>query len=403
MPTFEKAHAFTNHWTSDDAKLPRDDREFQREYLGEWKDHADAMAYAATAKRPVTTKHRCALCDEVIACDMKLVESYVTATEAHHAVCSKRPIEVGDHVRWEYPARGTWAEGDVTAWMPKHHAEGAVYDCVTIRVAAHCGSWPNCGDDPVVTGREHRFGCEARDGIVVRRIPRPAAAQATIRTAFGDIKITADPTLKPGEMRVERPKVGDRIPLETGARRVFPRGADRSKPCPTCTRPLGEHFGVACSMPRMEGYQTGPVCAPVCQCGAHAVPKYRPVVVDKAAMERAMKDEKLMQRVQEEAEKRIQWLVTGGTKVHTLESPAPALVDGLDREVCLARWMENRLAVETRCAPPNAMTRMQRDVGREMWLQRFGVARSVELRGMVDADRAAERNRVTYCEVDCDD
>lgn len=88
--------------------------------------------------------------------------------------------------------------------------------------------------------------------------------------------------------------------------------------------------------------------------------------------------------------------------------PRSALIDGLDREVCLARWMENRLAVEGRHhaspgTPPNTMTRMQRDVGRALWLERYGAQRGAELRAKVAADREAERCRVTYCEVDCDD
>lgn len=98
-----------------------------------------------------------------------------------------------------------------------------------------------------------------------------------------------------------------------------------------------------------------PTCAPSCQCGAHVA------------------------------------------------APPGALIDGIDREACLARWMENRLAVEGGAAPANAMTRMQIDVGRALWLERYGAQRAAELRAKVEAGREAERNRVTYSELDAED
>lgn len=86
--------------------------------------------------------------------------------------------------------------------------------------------------------------------------------------------------------------------------------------------------------------------------------------------------------------------VARGIVVRAAPAPAPTLVDGLDREVCLARWMENRLAIESGAPPPNALTPEQVATGRAMWLQRFGAQRSDALRAKVTADREAERCRV---------
>ena len=58
------------------------------------------------------------------------------------------------------------------------------------------------------------------------------------------------------------------------------------------------------------------------------------------------------------------------------------------------RRISRSLAVEGGAAPPNVLTRMQVDVGRELWLQWFGAKRSAELRERVAADREAERCRV---------
>lgn len=248
----------------------------------------------------------CALCRDPIALD----PGVYTAAQIdqriadHKAVCWKRPIAVGDYVRWESgltPAR--WVEGELMD-IPSPDKYG-------IRVADKSDWEPKWPDER----GWHMFN--TKRGAIIRRIPRPEAAHTT----------------------------------PTAERRVFPRGADRSRPCGTCARYWGDHYGVACEQPYMAGYESGPVCAPGCPCGAHAT----------------------------------------------------ALVDGLDREACLARWMENRLFSEGVTAPPNAMTRMQRDVGRALWLERYGAARSAELRAKVAADRRAERNRVTYSELDAED
>lgn len=242
----------------------------------------------------------CALCATLIDLSHCTPDTYETTMEAHHAVCSKRPIEVGDYVRWESgQTPGRWVEGELMD-IPNPDKYG-------IRIADKSDWEPMWPDER----GWHKFN--TKRGATIRRIPRPEA-QAPVR-------------------------------------RVFPIGADRTKPCATCSRSWGDHFGVACDLPRMEDYESGPVCAPGCPCGAHA----------------------------------------------------PALVDGVDREVCLARWMENRLFSEGGSPPPNAMTRMQRDVGRAMWLERYGIARSAELRAKVAAGREAERCRVTYSELDAED
>lgn len=83
--------------------------------------------------------------------------------------------KVGDYVRWEFPRRDRFAEGEVTAVDGKRF---------TIRITA-CTSEPwglSCPDP--APGREHTFHV-ARDAwnneaTSIRRIPRRAEAQATV-------------------------------------------------------------------------------------------------------------------------------------------------------------------------------------------------------------------------------
>lgn len=371
----------------------------------------------------MTTATKCALCSEELFDDRDgtpTPEDVEDVARDHHAVCPKRPIEVGDYVSWEVGCQDRdFIHGEV---------ERVTDGLARVRITAASQNQASVFGPHCVSHIAQPIG-------TLRRIPRPAEAQAIgvddyvewrpdgspsraagrvlaksqttaivwIRevsktwTAFEACPIVGDTRSVPlsdlrrvpyPEANVQRVDSGARAAMKAASRiaavvdaarqghikgevqatdrRVFPRGADRTKPCPTCTRPWGEHFGVACESPRMEGYEIGPVCTPECQCGAHAVPS-----------------------------KPAQWIATSGTKVHTLEwSPAPALVDGIDREVCLARWMENRMAVEGGAAAPNVMTRMQRDVARSLWMQRFGAKRSAELRELVAADREAERCRV---------
>ena len=251
--------------------------------------------------------HLCALCRETIALD----PGVYTAAQIdqriadHHAICPKRPIHVGDYVRWEYGPAGHFA-------MPTNWVEGEVMraDRYVADIRAD-----RCGMGHRV-GKVNEFGISAECGSTIRRIPRPAEAQAAVP--------------------------------------VFPAGADRSQPCPTCSKGWGEHYGIACSYfdrRRPCGACGDPLGDHLKTAGCHGP---APVIA---------------------------------------VPPATALVDGIDREQCLARWMENRLAVEGG-APPHAMTRMQRDVGRALWLERFGAERAAELRAKIAAGREAERNRV---------
>jgi hypothetical protein len=146
-------------------KLP-EDHAFEREYLGEWKDdRADAMAYAATA----TALHKCALCGIAIAGGRVTADEFDCLTAAHHAVCPKRPIAVGDYVRWEYGPTGpfekpeNWAEGEVVRINPYH---------VDIRVE-RCGLSKRAG---TVTTFGHGVGI----GSTIRRIPRPGASEQPV-------------------------------------------------------------------------------------------------------------------------------------------------------------------------------------------------------------------------------
>lgn len=253
------------------VRLPeREQGAWMREYLGEWEKPPITGAYAIS--KFASVKQSCALCSEPVDISHCTPDTYPATMAAHHAVCPKRPIAVGDYVRWDGQMDDgsnckRWAEGEVV---------GFKLDKTQVRIARSSDKW--FAAEPYFTGP------------VLRRISRPAAAQATVLMVS-----TCDVCCIPGAT------------AETGR----------------------------CN----HGYL------------------YRSVVREPAP-------------------------------------PAPALVDGLTREQCLERWMENRLAVEGGARPPNKMNRMQRDVGRTMWLAGPGAKRSAELRDLVAADREAERNRV---------
>lgn len=314
-------------------KLPAAD--FQREYLGEWVDHADAMAYATTAR----VHQKCALCSIVLDLGPKstYAQTYDATMAAHHAVCPKRPIEVDEMVRI------------VRTTTPRLH--GTVGKVVTVDRAKNS----HMPYRVKVEGDNFPWWC-----YEVERIRRPAAVQG----------------FSPGERVVWRPTPGSPwASLAIDGEVVSVRGDDRRV---WTMRVLAVAGGVPNNLPPPIGsvldltaapgrVERVPTCGPGCQCGAH-----------------------------ETAETRIEQTVHPATKEagRYSEPPAPALVDGLTREQCSTRWLENRLAVEGGAAPPNVMTRMQRDVGRAMWLAGPGAKRSAELRDRVSADREAERNRV---------
>lgn len=291
----------------------------------------------------MTTATKCALCNE----PLNMIDDddlYEFAAKRHHAVCPKRPIEVGDYVRWESGLTpGRWVEGELMD-IPSPVKYG-------IRVADKSDWQPMYPDER----GWHLFNTER--GAIIRRIPRPAEAQA-IRV--GDL-VRWRPT--PGSpwdgMTIDGIAESVAESVEGTRRLTVLRVTAVCRGTSLGDRgfALGSLVDVTMAPGRVEVLNApnpdpiparpGPVCAAGCQCGAHAPP-----------------------------------------------ASAPALVDGIDREACLTRWMENRLAVEGGALPPNAMTRMQRDVGRAMWLQRYGAARSAELRGKVAAGREADRCRV---------
>lgn len=166
-------------------KLP--DHDFAREYLGEWRDHADAMAYATTATRPAMVHQKCALCSTVLDLgpESTFAQTYEATMAAHHAVCPKRPIEVEDRVR--------------------------VVRTTTNRLHGALGVVVEVDDrDTDMPYRVKIDGDSYEDGwwcYEVERIPHPAAARAI---------------------------------------QVFPANADRSMPCPTCRESWGAHYGIAC-------------------------------------------------------------------------------------------------------------------------------------------------------------
>lgn len=119
--------------------------QWSREYLGPWKE---------------TALHKCALCGVAVAggdVGAHLVESLLAA---HHAVCEKRPLEVGDYVEWK--AVSTHVCGEVVGISKD--------DEISIRVDfdrhhPSSSSWQ---------GEVHDL---SRRQCGLRRIPRPGAGE----------------------------------------------------------------------------------------------------------------------------------------------------------------------------------------------------------------------------------
>lgn len=283
-----------------------------------------------------TTAHCCALCSEAIDCDMSLVESYVTACAAHHAVCPKRPIEPPDHVLWAYPARNVWAKGELREVLGRH-ANGSL-SCVNIMVTECSDGFVDVEHRPR-PGEAHTFGLPDNE-FTIRRIPRPAEAQATVRRG----KCCAHP--------VER--------------HHYSGCAD----CACCLqwsehpdRDLDDSDSAQIARMHSTGSPTPPAtpttCAPGCQCDAHEIAAQRPKEGDRIP----------------------------------LEPSAHVLVDGLTRAQCLAAYT----CAQNEELPGGAefLTDAQRAAGQEAW--------SAALRAKVAAGREADAARepsVRYCEVD---
>lgn len=110
--------------------------------------------------------HRCEHCGD----DLSQYLPYLSIERidaAHRIPCPKRPIEIGDYVRYTSPISAkVWADGEVVG--PAKTAQHAGWLCV--RVTSACEQM----FDKI--GLNWDFGPEA-----LRRIPRPAEAQATAR------------------------------------------------------------------------------------------------------------------------------------------------------------------------------------------------------------------------------
>lgn len=116
--------------------------------------------------------HRCAHCDfpvlngneSPIAADMKIA--------AHHAVCPKRPVEVGDWVRWEFHRFGAWCEGELES--VSDHLFWVRYG-VRVSVCSDEKPWTNF--PKLKRGAVTYYGVGPGDpDSSIRRIPRPGEA-----------------------------------------------------------------------------------------------------------------------------------------------------------------------------------------------------------------------------------
>jgi hypothetical protein len=280
--------------------------------------------------------HRCALCNLVLCHDDSSVNAAIVV---HRPVCERRPVEVGDYVRWEY--QGNWLEGELLKHETIRHGTYATIQTDATRTSLHMS---DPGPHPQVVG--------THGTAMLRRIPRPGA----------------------GEQAKRNPKVGDRVRIA----RCWKR----------------EAVGVVGTLTRIDGntmselpYQLR-LDQPIgtygewIWCEAIALVESRGGQHDPAPTTRSLAQQDATRiRVRDEV-------------VSLPYNEHPALVGGITRQLCCVRWCENRLAVEGGESPPNVMTPAQVAAGRAMWLAGPGAMRSAELRAKVVARAAAEANPV---------
>lgn len=275
--------------------------------------------------------HRCALCNEAI--DPRPDHLLDQRIAAHHAVCPARPVAVGDYVRWERRRNPEmWIEGELVAIGPQRKS-------VYIDAKTDCGRWP-----VPLRGRTRCDGPHYQDSTTIRRIPRPAEAQA----------IAVDDYVEWRPDGYQSRAIGMVLAKSQTAAVIWIREVSKTWTAYEA-RPIEGHTrSVPLSDLRRlpQPPATPATCAPGCHCDAHAPP------------------------------------------------PAPALVDGITPAECSARWDAGRAAVEDSTSPALPMTPAQIACAKERYHAYESVGWSRLLDAKVAASREAERNRVTYCEVE---
>lgn len=332
---------------------------------------------------------KCALCSTVLDLgpESTFAQTYEATMSAHHAVCPKRPIWVEDRVRVVrtttdrlHGALGVVVEIDHhNTEMPyRVRIDGDSYEdgwwCYEVeRIAAS-------HDRPIAVGDDVEWSRVGRDLRIIGRLVEMAGDRSHIH-----IEVREQHGKWPYEMVGNRQRCDGPLHKTVALRRI-PRPAEAQTMVYDCT---------ACG--RTDA-TTADVCVR-CHGSSWTAPRPAKTVVEQAQARAAAQRPTGgvgLRRDPSHVEDAI-------IKERYAEPPAPALVDGLPIEVCAARWWENRFAVEGGAAPPNVLTPAQLTAGRAAWLAGPGAYRSAALRAKVAASAEAERNRVTYCELDpCD-
>lgn len=310
--------------------LEREPGAWYREYLGEWCD------------APRIHAARCEPCGLAFTGATASEANYHAA--AHHTVCPKRPIEVGDLVEWDNKYNERWHAAD-PRWF-RGVVDGTYHGGCSVRIESGSEHYSAGGRVPY---------CNVEN---IRRIPRPAEAQAAVPTCCGQTMRTTGMGATPA------------LPayLCATCERYEQGGIRTAGPYWRRDPAGGSQWAVASERAQYEHGRRNeqpPPCAPGCQCGAHAT----------AATRIERRDEVIKERY--------------------TEPPAPALVDGLTRAQCLERFHKAQREHLHRTYASLWLTPEQLTAAREEW--------SAALRARIDASRKAERSRVTYCEVDADD
>ena len=229
-----------------DVKLT--DKEWHREYLGQWVDPTPGpFAKLTKATKPTGASFtygvdhgsepsvgvvvgKCASCDVMFQGETD--DSVLTLLSQHREVCPKRPLEVGDYVRWD----GQMPDGSAPTDEPEPRwIEGDILEfdrnATRVRVMAR--------SDEQFAESVYLFG------NVLRRIPRPVAEVKAIHERsdgnlyYGDMKVTDGPFVSRPETPSQATVTYDGLTAEQCLERFQLQQRDEPDPDDSwgCSRP----------------------------------------------------------------------------------------------------------------------------------------------------------------------
>jgi hypothetical protein len=317
------------------------------------------------------TLHKCALCGVAVAGGQHSLRLIDRLLADHRAVCEKRPVEIGDYVRWENKQAGRWAEGGVVQ---------IAGDLFWISVDRCTAGWT-----PLAAREDGARPFGVRYAADVRHIPHPGSGDVPRGT------VTTHCQHVGGDGKQCTATTTERVPLHWDCPTHARPGAGGQRSAFAGTRPGATTVGTAQAIQREIGVQrfggqhdpAPPRCAE--QCESCCIPGAT------AATGLCMHGKAYRTAVRETAPSRC---ACGENCTPPALPPADVLVDGLTVAECDSRWSDNRYRLEAGLPQRYALTPAQVAAGRAAWQARNHPIVSALVRDRVAAGLEAERNRV---------